>query len=424
MTVNSRKYFVFLTAIICGFWSQTLYGQLKQRNVLYLHFEQKHIRSDAFPADSVFAVTYRLKCPKPCNFHGYDLRFSYEATKIVPIQGFFAGTASANADIKTANNVSGSHEFRVEVLASTMLDTSNHVLFNYRASVFSTLADSALIAPTLVDVLSETSGIDTVIIDNAPGRDDVSWYPFAVAYLDSVKQSPKNNNLRVSSDSLSMQSDSTATISLYIDSLEQTFVKSGVFKCKIDTSVLTVTDIISTGAFASTTIQKHIVGDSIEIDFTSQTAIQPSGKAFDIVVRARHRTDTVITLLATAQLVILNQDNLVLGVHYTLRPIRVFGLATHDTLNVVNLFPTLAEPSVQTIFSPSGNELTIRFMQPVLQTDKVIQIFEINGGLVYADRTDKESVTLPLRFSNGTYFIAVKDMKSKQVFFTKFFVVR
>ncbi len=424
MTVNSKKYFVFLIAIICGFWSQTLYAQLQQRNVLYLHFEQKHIRSDGFPADSVFAVTYRLKCPKPCNFHGYDLRFSYEATKIVPIQGFFAGTASANADIKTANNISASHEFRVEVLASTMLDTSNHVLFNYRASVFSTLADSALIAPTLVDVLSETSGIDTVIIDNAPGRDDISWYPFAVAYVDSIKQSPKKSLLRVSSDSLSIESDSTSTIALQIDSLEQTLVKSGVLRFRIDTSALTVTDIIATGAFASATIQKHIGGDSVEIDFTSQTAIQPSGKAFDLVVRAQHRTDTAITSLATPQLVILNQDNLVSGVQYTLRPIRVFGIAKKDTLNVVSSYESLPQPSVQTIFSPSGDELTIRCMQTDLQSDKVIQIFEINGGLVFTDRTDKESVTLPLRFAAGTYIVVVKETKSKQVFFTKFFVVR
>ena len=178
------------------------------------------------------------------------------------------------------------------------------------------------------------------------------------------------------------------------------------------------------GAFASATIQKHIGGDSIEIDFGSQTAIQPSGKAFDLVVRARHRTDTVVTLLATAQLVILNQDNLVSGVQYTLRPIRVFGIAKKDTLNVVRSYESLPQPSVQTIFSPSGDELTIRFMQTDLQSDNVIQIFEINGGLVFSDRTDKESVTLPLRFSGGTYIIVVKEMKSKQVFFTKFFVVR
>jgi hypothetical protein len=285
-------------------------------------------------SDIVLNVYYKLEVHKPVNFHGFDCRYSYDPQKLRPNTVFFDGTACQNADIKGANDIIDIGEYRVEVLSGSSLDTTNPILFQVRYSVKGGFTDSAMIAPTRFDALSPSSGIDTVIIENA-GRDEISWFPFGLVFIDTSKPPPPTKkSITLSSDSTDIQSDSLQSVSLTISSLDSANLKSGIFEFDIDTAAFDSVVILRGAILGAANLAIARDSTHITASFSSTDAkpFAPGGELLKIVLRGKERTDTLCTKLLNPKFTALNGDNLISSAAYKLGGICVLGRHAKDTV--------------------------------------------------------------------------------------------
>jgi len=271
-------------------------------------------------------------------FHGFDCQYFYDQTKIRPVDKFFDGTACQNADIKGAGGDPTIGEYRVEVLSNSSLDTSNPILFQVRYSIKGGFTDSAMIAPSLFDALHDTtvpndSQIDTVIIDNASGRDNIGWYPFGLVFMDTTKPPPppKKISVALSSDSLDIQADSLRTLSLNISSLDSANLKTAIFEFDIDTNVYDLVSILKASLLTNGTLSVSKDTTHITVQFAGVDTTK-AGELLQIVLRGKNRVDTLCSELLRPKLTVVNTDNLVSSVVYNLGGICVLGKARKDTI--------------------------------------------------------------------------------------------
>jgi hypothetical protein len=393
--VNSKHY-RYLLAV--AFLSVSFACSAQQKNILFVRFEQKHFKQSELPADAFFSVFYRLQCPNPSSFRGFDARMVFETTKIsvVPKNGgkaiFADGSVSEGSDISSYIN----GELRVLVDGSQMFDTTNHLLFQFRTIVKASLADSALIIPTRFDALD---GIDTVIIENAPGRDEVAWYQFAIAYLDSeVVIPPQKRDITISSDSLTIISDSIGDAIIRLGNVDSAKITTGTFSCVIDTSIVEFDTVRA--ASDQITIAPIVKDGSIVIQFTSSAPLQ-SGVMLRLTLHAKPRTDTVSTYLLNPKFIIDNNDNLVSSKLYDFDMIRIIRVAKKDTTSSV-VSDKLVDNDIQIRYQ-SGR---IWITAPSEIELGRIRIFSQTGALVYA--SDLKTVgPLPMTLSSGVYLAEI-----------------
>src|SRR5258708_1459552 len=100
MTVNMKSRFfcavLFIVLSLVGSVSA------QKKNILRVRFETAKVKENT--KDIVLSIFYKLEAPKPCNFHGYQLRFNYEKQWITPTTTFFEGTASQYASFAHGTN--------------------------------------------------------------------------------------------------------------------------------------------------------------------------------------------------------------------------------------------------------------------------------------------------------------------------------
>ncbi|HET9136669.1 MAG TPA: hypothetical protein VFO76_08525 [Candidatus Kapabacteria bacterium] len=391
--MNSKQYWFLLAVTFLGVASAC---SAQQKNILFVRFEQKHFKQSELPADAFFSVFYRLQCPNPSSFRGFDARMVFETTKIAVVPKNSAKAIFADGSVSEGSDISSyiDGELRVLVDASQMFDTTNHLLFQFRTIVKASLADSALVIPTRFDALD---GIDTVIIENAPGRDEVAWYQFAIAYLDSdVVIPPQKRDITISSDSLTIMSDSTAEAIVKLGNVDSAKIATGVFSSDIDTSIITVDTVYAVDS--AMMITPVIAGTALQVQFSSMLTLQ-SGPILRIALHAKPRTDTIRTILLNPRFVISNTDNLVGSKVYDFDSITVYGEAQKDTTSSV----VLAKPDF------NDTDLRYQFGRLWITSESdlsSIRIFSQTGALVYAsDLKRREPVSVSL--SSGVYVAEV-----------------
>lgn len=333
MTVKkNNRPILSLTVLLFVFQFAIGANAAQLKNILRIRFETVKIKPSV--SDIVLNVYYKLEVHKPVNFHGFECRYSYDAQKLRPNTVFFDGTACQSAEIKGANNIIDIGEYRVEVLSGSSLDTTNAILFQVRYSVKEGFADSAMIAPTRFDALSPGSGIDSVIIENT-GRDEISWFPFGLVFVDTTTPPPPTKkSITLSSDSADIQSDSLRSLSLNVSSLDSANVKSGIFEFDVDTAAFDSVAVLR-GALlgtASLAIARDTTHVTASFSSTDAKPFVSSGEFLKIVLRGKERTDTLCTKLLNPKFTALNGDNRVSSAAYRLGGICVLGKHAKDTV--------------------------------------------------------------------------------------------
>ncbi len=336
MTVNKKNRSILFLTVLLFVFSLTSLAFGEKKNILRIHFQTITVKPST--TDIVLNVTYKIEAARsPVFFHGFECRYFYDQTKIRPTDKFFDGTASQNADFKGSGGDPTIGEYRIEVLSSSSLDTSNPILFQVRYSVKG-FTDSAMISPSRFDALHDASlptdsQIDTVIIDNAPGRDDVGWYPFAIVYMDTTKlpPPPKKKTITLSIDSTDIESDSVKVLSLNVSSLDSTNIKGAIFEFDIDTLAFDSVVVLRGALLANGSLAVSKDSTHIAANFSGFDTSKP-GELLKIVLKGNKRTDTLCTGLLHAKLTFLNADNLVSSIAYKLEGLCILGRQKKDTV--------------------------------------------------------------------------------------------
>lgn len=413
MIVNKNHRRIFNAAVLLLIFFISLKSEAAQKkNILRIRFQTAIVKSTTL--DTVLNVYYKIEVGRPpVNFDGFDCRFIFENTKIQPVpmdkqSGFFDGTASANADF-THGTAVPPDEYRVQVLSSHMLDTSNPVLFQVRYTVKG-VKDSAMIIPTLFDVSS--SGIDTVIIENSPGRDQISWYGFGLMFADTAKAPPAKKSITFSSDSTDMQSDSVKVISVTISSLDSANLKSGTFGFDLDTSAFDSVAIAKGIILANAGFMTSQNGVHVSAAFTNTEALKGSGEFLKIVLRGRKRTDTICTAILNPKLTTLNGDNLVVSAAFKLKGVCVFG--KKDTI-VKGVAEFTANKDLSVMIFPNPSSSYIDFKMPQGQNNKKhLVVFDALGRQVFDKVFDVEFRWEVASVSAGIYTAMVTNFSTLQ----------
>lgn len=408
MTVNMNNRLVFLLTVLLFVFVLNESEAAQQKNALRLRFETAKIKKGV--SDIVLNVFYKIEALRsPVNFHGYECRFSYPQDQIRPVTTFFDGTASQNGT-GGGNNVPNVGEYRIELLATSTLDTSNPVLFQVRYSIKS-LTDSILISVSRFEALSESSGIDTVIIENAPGRDAVGWYPFALVYEDKTVQPPppKKVNLTFSSDSTDIQSDSIKVISLFVSTLDSANIRSGIFEFDLDTAAFDSVAVLKGALLSNAGLATGHDTTHITASFTSLDSLSGSGELLKIVLRGKKRVDTLCTGTLNPKFTALSDGHRDSLIAYKLHGICVLGLTPKDTTHkgviggkeskdiVLSAFPNPSSSFIDFHVSSGsvGNKHLVvfdalgrRVLERVFDTNLRWEVVEVPAGLYTATVTN------------------------------------
>ena len=415
MTVKKNNRLIFdLAAILLIILLSVKAESAQKKNILRVRFETATIKKDV--SDIVLNVFYKIEALRsPVNFHGYECRFSYDQTKIRPNTVFFDGTASQGGT-GGGNNVVATGEYRIELLSTHTLDTTNPVLFQVRYSVKG-FADSAMIAPTRFDVLSESSGIDTVIIENAPGRDQVSWYPFALLYKDNTPPPPipKKVNIALLSDSTDIQSDSIKVISLKVVSpLDSANIKSGIFEFDLDTAAFDSVAVLKGAllSFANLTVGRDTT--HITASFSSTDSLSGSGELLKIVLRGKARTDTICTGILNPKFTVFNAGHRDSLIQYRLQGICVLGVAPKDTTHK-GIAELMTNKDLAVAIFPNPARSFIDFhMSSGQRGKKHLEVFDALGRKVF-DRIFEADLRWEVAsVSAGCYTATVTDFSALQ----------
>ena len=384
MTVKKKNrpalFLTVLLLVLCI--GSAAHGQKK--NVLRIRFQTAAVYPST--TDTTLNVYYKLEVGRPpVNFHGFDCRFIYENTKIGPINmdqqnGYFAGTACANSAF-AHGTVVPPDEYRVQV-DGTMLDTANPILFEVRYTVKG-VADSAMITPTMFDVLSSTSGIDSVIIENASWDPKFLWHSFSLMYADTTKAPPKKKSITLSSDSSDIQSDSVRTVSVNVGSLDSAKLQRAKFEFDLDTAAFDSVNAIKGALLATGSLAVIIAKSHVTAQFSTGDSSKPftsGGELLKIVLRGRKRTDTVCTGLLNPKLTVLNPDNLVSSVAYLLKGICVYGRRKDTVTKGV----AATEEKKELLIFPNPASSFIDFLMPEgLGVTKHLIVFDALGRKVF-----------------------------------------
>lgn len=386
--------------------SLTSLGFAVQKNILYVRFEQQHFKPKEIPAEPLFNVYYRLACPKPFNFRGFSGQIKFETSKITLEPKSQAKAIYADGTISEGMDFSGYENgtLNFAVLSSQALDTSNHVLFQFKALVRVAPGDSARLIVDYFDAVDST--IDTVIVENEP------WYAFAVAYGDTeIVIPPKKRDITVSQDSIAIQQDSFKNAIVVLANTDSAKITSGIFSFTVDTSIVEVDTIEA--ANSGLTISPTITDNSTQVELSSVLPLQ-SGPILKVSLHAKARVDTVTTLLKNPNLQIANSDNLVNAIAYDFDSITVLGKAPKDTTNSVVAFEQSPEFRIKYEFSQ------IQIVAPELIGEQ-IRIFSQTGALVYTGSFEMATMAIPIRLSNGVYIGEISTRSGR--YQTRFLVI-
>jgi hypothetical protein len=404
MTVNNNNRVIGHLTVMVLLGCLSSLGFAAGKNILRIHFQTAFVKPST--QDTVLNVYYKLEIGRPpVKFNGYDCRFIFENTKIQPVPmklDFFSGTASQYADF--ANGVANPpDEYRVQVLSTAMLDTTNPILFQVRYTVLS-VKDSAEIIPTLFNVTtaSGSNPIDTVIIDNSPGRDDISWYVFGLMFADTAKPSPpKKADLTFTSDSTTIQSDSVKVISVQVSTLDTAKITNATFEFDVDTSAIDSVSITGGALLANASFGKTVTLPHVFTTISSVNPLQGQGELLRITLRGKKLKDTLCTGILNPKFTALNADEMVGAVKYLLKGFCVLGKAPKDT--TTKSVVSLDEGQGVEIY-PNPASSFIDFKMPInYPGSKHVEVFDMCGRVVLDEIINADFHWETVHVPNGVY---------------------
>jgi hypothetical protein len=431
--VNIRIHRILLSVAILGVFS--VYGKAQQKiNILHVHFQVRHFTDSILKADAnneSFAVTYRVECNRPpCKFHGFQLNLVFDKIKLAPNGGsaYYDGSASANASLKQSAYSASTGTFNVFVDEPLpgMLDTSNHLLFSYTTTVRLSEGDSALVEPAVFDVLKSAdsninSNIDTVIIDNASGRfSDGTWYPFAIAFLDSTPVTKKTYPVTLACDFVEIKSDSVARFPLLIESADSAIIKNASIRLLFDTSLIEIKNIAPGPMLAAATLTSGITGDTLNMSINSTAALHGTDTAVFLTVHAKPRHDTLCVSFDKPMMTVTNSDNAVAQIFYSLAPICVFGKKQDTTGRGVRQSKTTSF-IVQLL--ADGRTLSVRSSSESDLTNKRMLIFSETGALVQEARLSGTQMQILTELPSAVYVAVIIAANGESEYRQQFSVI-
>ncbi len=377
-----------------------------QKNILRIWFDTITVKT--LPAQVVMNCWFKIEGTKPHDFRGFQMPFIYEAHQITPYGYYFSGTASEYAGFHVGNHNSQTGTGSVVVLGSSELDLKKSLLFSIAYIALPRLNDTVFndyIGYMEVDrkrfELSIDSGIDSVIIADG-------W----IKYDKVIKPQPeKRASITLSSDSLMMEDDSSAWLSIRTSLLDSARIKHSVLSFSVDTSIVVFDTAVVGSAFGQTatlTIENKIT--SVNVYLTSiddEKALLGSGELLKMKFTARKRQDTVATYLADSAYFALNTDNLLDTVRYELSPVIVYG--SKDTLKSVR--SDLTSDSHFTIVpNPANNFLTI---SGSMQETR-LEIFSLLGEKVFESSFGGSITFQTQAWASGWYQVLLTRGKERE----------
>jgi hypothetical protein len=321
------------------------------------------------------------------------MRFIYEAHQIQPSNYFFDLTsACGTADYHIGNSTPSTGNAYVVVLSGRELDLSKKLLFSMSFTAKSLLNDKerndtvGMMEVVRFDLLDD-SGIDTVIIQNG-------W----IKYVAEPPPPIRRKSVSLTSDAVTIQSDSSFWMPLNISEVDSAAIKNAVFTFTVDSNSLWI-DTVEAGAMlpSSTTVTFERKTPRINVyisDIDTSRIMQGSGELLRIKVSTLPRTDTVCTEYFDSAFIALNTDNLLDTVSYSLGSICIEGVPVSDTDtttssvkgwdkngSTIQLHPNPANSTV-TFLSNDSQPFTVEIIAPT-----GMQLFtqSTNNGVMICD---------------------------------------
>jgi hypothetical protein len=221
--------------------------------------------------------------------------------------------------------------------------------------------------------LSIESGIDSVHITDG-------W----IKYAKEIPPEPeKRKSITLSSDSVSIVSDSSAWVSIHTTAIDSANIKRGVFSFAIDTSVLRFDTAVVGSAFedsALLTVENKVTRMNLFLSGIDSTKkLSGEGEIIKIRFTARNREDTVATYLFDSSFFALNTDNLLDSVRYELKQILVYSIPSDTDTVIKSVRLNQDSPrSFQLVPNPANE-----FVNIAVGREDVLTLYTLLGIKVY-----------------------------------------
>lgn len=393
------------------FGGSTLSAQ-PQKNILRIWFDTITVKT--LPTQVVMNCWFKLEGTKPHDFRGFQMPFIYESHQIAPTNYFFSGSASEKAAYHIGGHNAQTGNASVVVLSSVELDLKKSLLFSIAFIAKFGLNDKERNDTIgLMEVIRDQfelnidSGIDSVIITEG-------W----IKYAKEIPPEPViKKSVTLSSDSVSLQADSSAQISIHATSLDSSLIKRGVFSFTIDTSIVRFDTAIIGDSFKDS-VSLVVENRSPRVNlYISQVdtakRILGSGELLKVFLSDKfkedsthRREDTVTTYLFDSSFFALNTDNLLDSVRYELGKIVILG-SKADTDTVVKSVHVSVDGLDEIYFSSNpADEYTDVISS---EYDGTIEMYSILGNRIYSSSFQK-MIRLDLRgIASGWYHVMIRQ---------------
>jgi len=362
-----------LLAAIITLVVANLYAQ-GGKNILRIRFDQIVVKE---PTQFVtLNVWWSVEGSKPYTFRGFDCRFAYEKHQVAPTSAVKIGTASAHASIfhfeRDVYPYQGEARLQVLTAGNMNLDLSKPVLFRLvfttKAPLYDTVVKDyrGLMEAFRFDVIGD--GIDSVQIEDG-------WIQYDVP-LPNDPPPLKRRNITVSTDSASVQDDTTLQIPVRVTALDSAEIRYGNFSFTYDTTVLSFISAAPSPLVDTLLVEAKpgIVAITFMGADTSK-ALTGSGELLTLTFRTHKREDTICTELTDTAFFALNDSALTDTIFLTLGAICVFG--EKEDVGVVR------DPASPALFivQPNPATETIKFMTDETRSSELI-IWNVLGEVL------------------------------------------
>jgi hypothetical protein len=377
----------------------------QQKNVLRIWFDTVVVKS----VPSQFVVMncwFSYDFPKPHSFRGFDMRFIYEAHQIQPSNYFFdKTTACGMADYHIGNSNPSTGNAYVVVLSGRELDLTKQLLFSMSFTAKAMLNDRerndtvGLMEVVRFD-LPDESGIDTVIITNG-------W----IKYVQAPPTPLKRKSIRISSEALTLQSDSSGWIPVYTTALDSAVIKNAVLTFTVDTTVIRI-DTVAAGSMLSpsTTVtleNKRLRMNVYLSDSDTSQILRGSGELLKIKASAVSRIDTVCTALFDSAFLALNTDNMLDTVAYSFGSICVEGKPPSDTDTTTKSVRSGMNTEPIISISPNPASAAVSFVSSDYHPFTV-EVISVTGALLLRQNGQNEVLCDLRALTSGLYRIRIQ----------------
>ncbi|HET6512085.1 MAG TPA: T9SS type A sorting domain-containing protein [Candidatus Kapabacteria bacterium] len=365
-----------------------------QKNTLHLWVDTLII--DETQNDVILNVKFWLDVKRPpVKFYGYVAEIDYGPSGYVQVVGnngvIFQNTGSRHIPdpIPTVTT----SWVRVVALGdeSQRVDTNYTSLFKLRLAAANLPAGERALFIWDYIQLVEDSGIDSVI--------------YGQGYVERRKNVPEPvfDTVRIAIPGHVAQSDSTFDLPVVFDSIAGSKVKHFAFSFDFDSSVVRLDDVIKASDIVDT-LERDIQpthGD-VFMRVAGDGVIQGADTLFYLRFTAKHRTDTLCTMLQQVGFLPINDDVKVDATVISLSEICVQGKA-EDPVKSVEVSESLRDLWIGP--NPASEFVTVMLPESVGRFE--VAVYDVMGRLVYSSRGIGKVEWRPGSNARGAYHIVV-----------------